>query len=232
MQSEATRSQTWLYLSGAKRAIPQFDHDSPCQQSEYLPLCVLTSFVELDLLSDNRVNTALAALSIIGLLTAALVQPTVGMLSDRTHTRLGPRYPYFILGSLATLILLMVLVNAQSWLVLLPVVAGVQVALNSVQSPLQAMIPDYVVSARMGLAASIKTVLELSGVVVSGGVVVAFLGTHTRPELAVVVVSMILFVSVFITFRTAPLMQHSPSNAGEGRFWPRVALRACSKVTG
>ena len=196
---------------------------------------VLTSFVELDLLNRNRVNTALAGLSIIGLLTAAMVQPAVGMLSDRTRGRLGSRYPYFIAGSAAALILMLVMVNANTWLMLLPMVAGVAIALNAVQSPLQAMIPDYVLPARMGFAASIKTVMELSGAVVSGLVVIAFLGTNTHPELAVVAVSVILFTTIFITFRTAPPeAARYADNKQEGharrKLWLWVTWRAVHQI--
>lgn len=235
MEREAVRSQTWQYFLGLNAPFLSLTMIHLVNNPNIYHF-VLTSFVEHNLLNDNRLNTALAGLSIISLLTAAVVQPAVGMLSDRTHSRFGPRIPYFIAGAVGSLVLLMVLVNAKSWLVLLPVVAGLAIALNAVQSPLQAMIPDYVAPVRMGLAASIKTALELSGAVVSGAVVVAFLGTNTRPELAVLVVSAILFASLLITYRAAPPHAERPvkravmARQRGAAIWLRITARAANRI--
>jgi Na+/melibiose symporter-like transporter len=56
----------------------------------------------------------------------------------------------------------------------------------------------------MGIASGIKTVLELSGIIASGLVVWAFLGTHAHPEAAVILVSGCLFLAIWVTIRTAP----------------------------
>ena len=45
-------------------------------------------------------------------LTGLLVQPIVGMLSDRTWTRFGRRIPYLIIGTLVTALLLIILPNS------------------------------------------------------------------------------------------------------------------------
>jgi MFS family permease len=156
-------------------------------------------------------NTALGGLAILGLFAAAIAQPTIGMLSDRTCSRWGARYPYFVAGSVGTLVSLLILVNAADWVILLPIVVLVQVSVNAVQSPLQALIPDFVQPGRMGIASGIKTVLELSGVIASGLVVWAFLGTHTRPEVAVMTVSLCLFLAIWITIRAAPARLSRPA---------------------
>ena len=165
---------------------------------------VLTRFTDTGLLDPDRLNTALGTLGILGMLIASLVQPTVGFLSDRTHTRLGARYPYFISGAVLTTVALLLMVNAQAWAMLILALVMVQVALNSVQSPLQALIPDQVVPNRMGVAASIKTVLELIGIVASGMIVWLLLGTKTRPELAVLVCAVIFFSSIAVSMVSAP----------------------------
>lgn len=165
---------------------------------------VLTRFVEMGLLDDNRLNTALGMLGVIGLLIAGLVQPIIGLLSDRTSSRLGARYPYFIGGALLTTIALWMVVNSASWLILMLAVLIIQIGLNSVQSPLNALIPDRVAPRNMGVAASIKTVLELSGIIGSGLVVWLFLGTNTRPLATVLVVSVIFFVTILLTIWAAP----------------------------
>lgn len=164
----------------------------------------LTRFVDLNLLEPNRLNTALGGLGILGLLVAALVQPTVGLMSDRTRTFLGARYPYFLAGAILSTIALLLIVEALSWWLLLSAVVIIQIAINSVQSPVQALIPDYVAPHRMGLASSMKTVLELLGIIASGLIVWLFLGDNTRAGLAVLVVSLIFFTTIMITMYIAP----------------------------
>ena len=53
-----------------------------------LPVIVLT------VAPDEFKNTYLAVLGISGLLMAALVQPTIGRISDRTQSPLGRRVPF------------------------------------------------------------------------------------------------------------------------------------------
>ncbi|MBC8279172.1 MAG: hypothetical protein H8E48_00155, partial [Chloroflexi bacterium] len=55
-----------------------------------LPVFVLT------VAPDELKNTYLAVLGISGLVMAALVQPTIGRISDRTHSPLGRRVPFIL----------------------------------------------------------------------------------------------------------------------------------------
>ncbi len=59
-----------------------------------LPVIVLT------LAPEDSKNTYLAVLGISGLLMAAMVQPTIGRISDRTQSPLGRRVPFIIWGSI------------------------------------------------------------------------------------------------------------------------------------
>jgi len=137
---------------------------------------VLTSFVERGLLVSNRFNTALGLLSILGLLMASIAQPLIGAISDRARTPWGQRYPFLFGGALAFMLSALWLVNVSAWWMLIVALLCVQVALNTIQSPLQALIPDYVNPQQMGLASSIKTTLELAGIIASGAVVLLFWG--------------------------------------------------------
>lgn len=165
---------------------------------------ILTDFIDRGLLTSNRINTAMGALGILGLLVAGITQPAIGYLSDRTRTPLGSRYPYFLGGAAASVAALLFITHADSWLILLIAVMVVQVALNAMQSPMQALIPDQVHASQMGIAASIKTVLELLGIIMSGVIVWVFLGDNTRPTLAVLASGIILFLSIFLAMRVAP----------------------------
>ena len=55
-----------------------------------LPVIVLT------VAPEGFKNTYLAVLGISGLLMAAMVQPTIGRISDRSQSRLGRRVPFII----------------------------------------------------------------------------------------------------------------------------------------
>jgi len=56
--------------------------------------------------------TTLSYFWIVPPLTGLLVQPIVGMLSDRTWTKWGRRIPYLIIGTLVTALLLIILPNS------------------------------------------------------------------------------------------------------------------------
>lgn len=165
---------------------------------------VLTNFIESGLLDSDRLNTALGSLGILGLIMATLAQPVAGLLSDRTHSRWGARYPFFWGGIFVSAIALLLIAHAESWFLLIFSIVLVQVGLNAIQSPMQALIPDYVQPAQRGIAASLKTVLELVGIVVSGVVVVLFLGNNTRPTLAVLVSVSFLILSTLLSMQSVP----------------------------
>ena len=59
-----------------------------------LPVIVLT------LAPEEYKNTYLAVLGISGLLMAAMVQPTIGRISDRSHSPLGRRVPFILWGTI------------------------------------------------------------------------------------------------------------------------------------
>lgn len=159
---------------------------------------VLTRFIDRGLLDEHRLNTALGTLGIVGLLVATMIQPAVGLLSDRTRTR----YPYLFVGILISTLALLIVANAETWGILISSIIILQIGLNTIQSPMQALIPDYVRPSQRGVAASLKTVLELAGIVMSGVVVFLFLGNHTRPALAVAVSGFGLLVATLISIRS------------------------------
>ena len=55
----------------------------------------------------------LGAMAALGAITALVLQPTIGALSDRTYTRLGRRRPYILAGAIGLLIGLSLLAVTQ-----------------------------------------------------------------------------------------------------------------------
>ncbi|GIK63913.1 MAG: MFS transporter [Chloroflexota bacterium] len=165
---------------------------------------VLSDLVDHGKLDEARLNTALGLVGIFGLSISGIAQPIIGILSDHTRSRVGRRYPYMLTGAIGLIVAFSVMVNAPNIFVLLVGVLLLQSLLSMIQSPLNALLPDQVGSQQMGLAAGFKTVMELVGIVVAGGLTWAFLGNHQMPNAAILVISGLTITSVVVTFWRAP----------------------------
>jgi MFS family permease len=170
----------------------------------------------LQLVPEGR-NMALGFTTFAGLIVAILVQPIIGVLSDRTRSRLGRRLPYFIAGTILTIACLFLIAFAPVFAL---VVAGqllIQVATNTVQGPWQALIPDQVPEAQRGRAAGLKATLDILAFIV--GRLVAGQLVSRYPDwgqaavfAAVAVPSIVFIVALLITAIGAP-DTHPPPEA-------------------
>ena len=155
-------------------------------------------------LAPSLPNTALGILGFIGLLVAMVVQPVVGVFSDRARSRLGRRLPFIVGGAALIAISLFLLASAPAlWLLLLGVIL-IQLSSNILQGPWQALIPDLVPEAQRGTASSLKAVMDILATVVAGAVAGVLLGT-TGQKLwgaGAVYVTAAAPVVVFIVFVT------------------------------
>ena len=81
-------------------------------------------------------------------------QPIVGAFSDRTRSRLGRRAPWMLIGSSVAAIFLLGLGGMQNvlWITIFWVV--IQVALNALQGPLSAIVPDRFPRSKRGAASA------------------------------------------------------------------------------
>jgi len=128
-------------------------------------------------LAPDLPNTTLGILGFIGLLVAMVVQPIVGVFSDRAHSRLGRRLPFILWGAVLIAVALFLLAAAPAlWVLLLGVIA-IQFASNILQGPWQALIPDLVPEAQRGTASSYNAVMQIIATVVAGAVAGILLGT-------------------------------------------------------
>jgi MFS family permease len=110
--------------------------------------------------SDIR-NTALGAMRTAGLVIAMLVQPAVGLLSDRNTSRFGRRRPYIFVGALLDLLFLGAIALSWNYVSLLIAILLIQVSSNISHGPLQALIPDMVPEDQRGRASAVKAIMEL-----------------------------------------------------------------------
>ena len=122
-----------------------------------LPVIVLT------VAPEDLKNTYLAVLGISGLLMAALVQPAIGRISDRTQSPLGRRVPFILWGSVFAAIGLIGVRLAPNFAVLFGVWIYIQANVNIAYGPGLALIRDCVPLNRIGMASSMKIMSDAAG---------------------------------------------------------------------
>lgn len=127
-------------------------------------------------LAPDLPNTTLGILGFVGLLVAMVVQPIVGVFSDRARTRLGRRLPFIIGGAVMIALSLFLLAAAPALWVLLLGVILIQFSSNVLQGPWQALIPDLVPERQRGQASSLKAVMDILALVLGGMVAGNILG--------------------------------------------------------
>ena len=131
-----------------------------------LPVIVLT------VAPDEFKNTYLAILGISGLTMAAMVQPTIGRISDRTQSAFGRRVPFIISGAVFSAIGLVGIRLAPNFGVLFAVWIFIQANVNIAYGPGLALIRDCVPLNRIGMASSMKIMSDAAG----GAVMIAVTG--------------------------------------------------------
>ncbi len=143
-------------------------------------------------------NTYLGGLTFLGLVVATLVQPFAGALSDRTRSRFGRRRPWIVAGTAAALFCLLLMAGAGTFPALLATYVLLQFASNSAHGPAQGLIPDLVPSERRGLAAGIKNLFDMGGLVVAS-LVAGQLVTSGNVSLLFGIIMGVLTVATLIT---------------------------------
>ena len=132
-----------------------------------LPIIVLT------VAPEGLKNTYLAILGISGLIMAALIQPTIGRISDRTQSPLGRRVPFILWGSVFAAVGLVGIRLAPNFGVLFGVWLFIQANVNIAYGPGLALIRDCVPLNRIGMASSMKIMSDAAG----GAVMIAIAGS-------------------------------------------------------
>ena len=112
-------------------------------------------------------GSALGLLTAIGMVTAIIVQPVAGAISDRSTSRWGRRRPYILGGTLADMVFLLALALAPRYWFLVLAYFGLQVSSNIAHGPYQGLIPDLVPAEQRGSASGVKQLAEILGIIVT-----------------------------------------------------------------
>lgn len=173
-------------------------------------------------------NSALGGMRAAGLVIAMLVQPAMGLLSDRSMSRFGRRKPYILVGALLDLVFLAAIALSWDYWSLLVAVLLIQFSSNISHGPLQGLIPDLVPDDERGRASAIKAIFELLPLIVVGLTIAKLVGAGqlgwaifaTGATLLVVMIVTVLFI------QEEPLTE-KPTTP----FWPPM-LRVLGMLAG
>lgn len=143
-------------------------------------------------------NTALGEMRTAGLVIAMLVQPAMGLLSDRSTSRFGRRRPFIFAGVLLDLLFLALVATAQNYWMLLVAVLLTQFSANISHGALQGLIPDLVPEEKRGLASGVKSIFELIPLVLMAFTISKWVG-EGHFTLAVVATGAGLLLTMLLT---------------------------------
>jgi Na+/melibiose symporter-like transporter len=130
-----------------------------------------------------------------------LVQPAMGLLSDRSTSRFGRRRPFLLAGVLLDLVFLGWIAQAESFWSLLAAVLLIQFSSNMSHGPLQGLIPDLIPEDQRGRASAVKAIFELLPVVLLGFTIAPLVGAG-KFTWAVVATGFSLLLILAVTWLT------------------------------
>lgn len=180
-----------------------------------------------------------------GPFTGIIVQPIVGTLSDKTHTRFGRRRPYLLGGALLASLALWIFPNSagvantiEKTLGLnFPVWAGLLVAaimiwiidacINIAQGPYRALIPDTVPSEQYSLANSyISLAIGLGSVIAAGTAPVLKWAINYQMPIEAQFIMGALAFSLAMIWTCLTIKEHGSKAPSEGEASETVATEA------
>jgi Na+/melibiose symporter-like transporter len=175
---------------------------------------IVMPLVMLNFVPESQKNTDLGLVTFVGLILAMFVQPLAGAVSDRYGSSRGRRRPFILGGSLAAVVLLMLLGIANGIILVLIMYCLLQISSNVAHGPWQGLIPDLVPANKRGIASAVKGVLETLGSVTGLGVAGYFLSERFVADANIkLLITLGIISTVIIAFALATvlLVKEKPS---------------------
>ncbi|MGW5603832.1 MFS transporter [Streptomyces rochei] len=157
---------------------------------------------QLDLLASYEAARAshLSIVTGVGAIAMMIVQPVVGLLSDRTRSRWGRRAPWIAAGAVLGAALMLAVRYSAGIGLLIAFWALVQLMMNAAQGSLNTTVPDRIPENKLGTASALSGIGTLLGVLVgavSAGALFDVMGLDAYYPFAVALaVTGLLFVLV------------------------------------
>ena len=185
---------------------------------------ILAGRIEFAGLADkDQAGRTLLLLTIGGAVIAAVVQPTIGTISDYTISRWGRRKPYIFIGSVLDVVFLAGIAFSNDLLAIAAFVALLQFSSNFAQGPFQGYVPDLVPAPQVGMASALVGLMQILGNVtgfIIAGIAVA-LDQFALGLLALGVLELVTMLGVVLRVREG----RTPKDRA-GRSWASVAAEA------
>ncbi|MCD6282014.1 MFS transporter [bacterium] len=124
---------------------------------------VVRGYADRGLIPLDELGTRLGLVLALGAVVSAVLQLTIGFVSDSSESRYGRRKPYILIGALASTAAVFYLVEAPGYWHLVLAYMLVQVFLNTASVPYQSMMPDLVPERYHGRAAAMMGIFDLTG---------------------------------------------------------------------
>jgi len=166
---------------------------------------------------------AIALQSILTMLMAAAIQPTIGMISDHTISRWGRRKPYIAIGATLDVLFLIGIGLSNSYLTLVSFLVLVQFSSNFAQGPFQGYVPDLVPLKQVALASALVGIMQTSGFVL-GTIVITYgvtSGEYLLPLLFLGIIELATAIGTILWVREG----RAARDRG-GRSWRQIARSA------
>jgi MFS family permease len=116
---------------------------------------------------------AIAFQSVVTMIMAALIQPTIGTISDYTISRWGRRKPFIAIGATLDVLFLIGIGLSNTYLTLVVFLIAVQFSSNFAQGPFQGYIPDLVPQRQVAFASALVGIMQTAGFVL-GTIVITY----------------------------------------------------------
>lgn len=143
-------------------------------------------------------NTALGEMRTAGLIIAMLVQPAMGLLSDRSTSRFGRRRPFIFVGVILDLVFLVAIGLSWNYWALLVATLLIQFSSNISHGALQGLIPDMVPVNQRGTSSGVKSIFELVPLILVSLVIANMVGAQNLKG-AIIVTAIVLLVTMLLT---------------------------------
>ena len=175
------------------------------------------------LVQPGSEGSALFQMTAFASLIAAIVQPTVGSLSDYTVSRWGRRKPYIVVGSVLDVVFLVGIATSSTVLMIAAFMTLLQISANAAQGPFQGYVPDLVPERQVSLASALVGLFQVLGQVT--GVVVAAVAVATG-QYAVATVLLGVIEAVTMLSVALGVREGRAAKDRAGRSWVAIAREA------
>jgi MFS family permease len=185
---------------------------------------ILTGRLEFTgMVPKSEVGGALFRLTIAGAVIAAIVQPTVGSISDYTISRWGRRKPYIFIGSVLDVVFLVAIATSNELVAIAVFIALLQFSSNFAQGPFQGYVPDLVPAAQVGLASGLVGLFTVLGNA-TGFIVGSLAVTTGRFDIGTIALGVIELVTMLAV--VIGVDEGRAAKPRQGRSWLNVAADA------